>query len=143
MTILKKNINKIITIISTPKINSKWISIFSLFVLGISLIPLFLIAKFNMPQADDYMYGVYNYSLYQSGAGFFEILECTISTLKSFYMNWTGLYAALFVWLLNPTVFGLNFITPYLMIGGLIVSTYLFLHVIFIDILKSKISHFL
>ena len=78
-----------------------------LFFLILSL-PVILIAFYNHPSADDYVYGsiVQNW-VQENGYHIIGILKCAAEFSYQFYFNWSGSYADSFTGALMPESFGI------------------------------------
>ncbi len=74
-------------------------------ILGVSLIPVFIVARYDCASGDDYNYGAWAHQAIVSGAGFLKALaeagETTIGTWKT----WQGTWFDCFVFCLHPEVF--------------------------------------
>ena len=74
-------------------------------ILGVSLIPVFIVAGYDCASGDDYNYGAWAHQAIVSGAGFLKALaeagETTIGTWKT----WQGTWFDCFVFCLHPEVF--------------------------------------
>lgn len=71
------------------------------------MIPVFVIAMYNRPSADDYVYAAQTYGVVQqSGADWTKLLQTALDTDLYFYNNWQGLYVSAFLLALQPGIFG-------------------------------------
>lgn len=71
------------------------------------MIPVFVIAVYNRPSADDYVYAAQTYGVVQqSGADWPGLLQTAWDTDLYFYNNWQGLYVSAFLLALQPGIFG-------------------------------------
>ena len=95
--------------------------------LAVILWPLFTIAKYDYPSADDWSFGKYMYRAMQAGEGIAGVFHAIYQTLAQ--NVWEARFSILILSALQPAAFGEHFyrITPYLMIGSVILSQ--FLHV--------------
>lgn len=93
----------------------------------LAIIPLLVIAFYNHPSADDYWYsaavrlGIENH-------GFFGIISGILYIISNTYKTWQGTYAGIFLFSLQPSVFGehLYFLTTYILLLTLTLSTFYF-----------------
>lgn len=70
------------------------------------MIPVFVIAMYNRPSADDYVYAAQTYGVVQqSGADWPKLLQTALDTDLYFYNNWQGLYISAFLLALQPGIF--------------------------------------
>lgn len=90
-------------------------------------LPLFMIAKYDYPSADDWSFGKYMYQAMQAGEGLPGVFHAIYQTLS--HNAWEARFSILILSALQPAAFGEHFyrITPYLMIGSVVFSQLLFL----------------
>ena len=95
--------------------------------LAVILWPLFTIAKYDYPSADDWSFGKYMYRAMQAGEGITGVFHAIYQTLAQ--NVWEARFSILILSALQPAAFGEHFyrITPYLMIGSVILSQFLLL----------------
>ena len=95
--------------------------------LAVILWPLFTIAKYDYPSADDWSFGKYMYRAMQAGEGIAGVFHAIYQTLEQ--NVWEARFSILILSALQPAAFGEHFyqITPYLMIGSVILSQFLLL----------------
>lgn len=101
------------------------INIVCVLALILILWPLFVIAKYDYPSADDWSFGKYMYWAMQAGEGFAGIFHAIYQTLTQ--NVWEARFSILILSALQPAAFGEHFyrITPYLMIGSILLSQFL------------------
>lgn len=104
-----------------------WINIVCVLALIVILLPLFMIAKYDYPSADDWSFGKYMYQAMQAGEGIAGVFQAIYQTLAQ--NAWEARFSILILSALQPAAFGEHFyrITPYLMIGSVILSQLLLL----------------
>lgn len=96
----------------------------SVFVL--SLIPLLIIASYNVMCADDYSYGNIAHQAYMENYAVLDCLKAAMKKVQLSYFGWQGTYSAIFLMALQPGIISeqLYFLTTYfiffLFIGGTI-----------------------
>ena len=90
------------------------------------LIPVFVVALYNRPSADDYVYAAQTYAAVKSGAGWGGVLNAALETDLYFYNNWQGLYVSAFLLALQPAIFGGQWyaVTTVLVVGLLFVGAW-------------------
>lgn len=112
-------------------------------VLGLSLVPLLVMGLYNHPCADDYNYGIACAHVVQAGGSPLELLSAAGGMVRSSYWNWQGTFSAVFLMSLQPAVFGEGFyaVTPFLMLGSLLFSTFFFLKTLCGKVLGMERSH--
>lgn len=76
-----------------------------LFLLILSLIPMFCAAFYSRPFSDDYFYGAPLYHSLKSGLGFFQALPSVFDHIKNSYYTWQGTFSAIFLFSIHPGVF--------------------------------------
>ena len=101
------------------------INIVCVLALILILWPLLVIAKYDYPSADDWSFGKYMYWAMQAGEGFAGIFHAIYQTLAQ--NVWEARFSILILSALQPAAFGEHFyrITPYLMIGSILLSQFL------------------
>lgn len=118
------------------------LSLILLIILGVSLIPIVLIAFYSFPAFDDFNHSVETFKVIKNNGSFLELLKVAIDWTKSVYISWQGTYTAIFLSALQPGVFGIEyyFLGPIILIGSLIFANYYSCCVIFKSFLKSNSS---
>ena len=96
--------------------------------LCISLIPLLISSIYARPIFDDFGYSAPVKQAIQSGGGFKSILSAVWNEISYRYETWQGTYAAIGLFSLQPAVFSDNlyFLTTFVMLSALILSTFFF-----------------
>ena len=102
--------------------------------LGLSLAPLAAISPYNHPCSDDYNYGLYVSQAVGAGGSLWDVLSAAAREVRETYFDWQGTFSAVFLMALQPAAFGERFymVTPYLMVGSLLFSTFFFLKEVFV-----------
>ncbi len=97
-------------------------------VLLLSLVPLLFIARYAHPTYDDYTFGLQSKIAWQATGSVGAVLQAAATTSAVFYRAWQGSFVSNFFMTLQPGVFGERFyvLTPLLMIGMLMLSTWYF-----------------
>lgn len=90
--------------------------------LAVVILPLLLVARYNVPSADDWSYGRETFGALQSGAGFPTVIRLAFETMAEYYQNWEGRFMNAFFASLQPGIWGERYygIVAWLMLGGLI-----------------------
>lgn len=92
----------------------------------LSLIPLLIIASYNVMCADDYSYGNMAHQAYIESHSILDCLKAAVKKVQLTYFDWQGTYSAIFLMALHPGIISeqLYFIATYLIfflyIGGTI-----------------------
>lgn len=110
------------------RVNIKEGLIFAILLMGIAiaLTPMLMVAKYNVPSADDYSYGASARLAWRQSHLFSDVLEASTQGVKRAYFGWTGLYSMVFLAAFQPTAFGENWyaLTTYIMLislcGGIV-----------------------
>ncbi|MCM1534969.1 MAG: DUF6056 family protein [Clostridium sp.] len=106
------------------KINLIIINIACILALLVVLLPLFMIAQYDYPSADDWSYGAAGYKALTNGDGIFGVIVSAVATSKTSYMNWEGRFSNSFLASLQPGIWGEKCygIVAWLMLGSVIFS---------------------
>lgn len=107
----------------------------------LSLIPLLVIAFYNVMCADDYSYGLLAHQAYMESH---SILDCLIAAMKqvqSSYFGWQGTYSAIFLMALCPGIISeqLYFLTTYFIFFLYIGGTIYCIKILFREVLEVDI----
>lgn len=113
---------------------------FAVALLALSLVPMLLIAQYDLPLGDDVIYGGSVAQALQESPSVGTALSAAADVVAAKYESWQGTFFAIFLMALQPGVFGNAFyrITPYLMLGALIASTLLLTHTLVCSVLGMK-----
>ena len=108
-----------------------------LFLLVISIIPLFIIGFYAHPCADDFSYGYYPHMVWLSSHSFFGAFSAALNQVKISYNTWQGTFSSIFFMALSPAVWSerLYFLTPIIMISSIIISHFYIMYIFFIKIM--------
>lgn len=124
--------------------SEKWITprnlaIFLTVIYVISIIPLLWIARYNFPSADDYTNGSVCFHVWEKEHSVSGVIaEAFLRTVDEWF-HWRGCFTSSFLSALTPNIWGENvyFITTWLVLGMLSVSTIYLLHTIFTKVFKA------
>lgn len=110
------------------------VAVGSVVLLGLSLLPIAWISLYNHPCSDDYSYSLYVAQAVREGGSLWDVLAAAARKTSEIYTSWQGTFSAVFLMALQPAAFGedLYVLTPFLMIGSLVFSTFFFLKEIFV-----------
>lgn len=83
------------------------------------LLPLFWLALYVRPSADDYDYALLTHEAILQGGSIFALLAAAWNTVVKFYMIWQGTYSSAFVMSLQPGIWGPKayIATPFLILA--------------------------
>lgn len=106
----------------------------------VSLLPLFWLARYAYPSADDYTCGSKTKFIWDSTGSLLATLIQAGKAAGYYYMKWAGCYTSSFFMVLQPAIFGTGAyrITPFIMLGVLSLGTIYFLRVVLIKLLKCN-----
>lgn len=115
--------------------------IFAVLLAGIImiLIPMLVIARYNVPCTDDYSNGLFTHLAWERSHSFLEVLIGSVQHVKKYYFGWSGLYSVMFLSSLQPAVFGEEWypLTTYIMLASLCGGLLYLFSVVFRRILNA------
>lgn len=108
----------------------------------VSLIPLLMVSFYSFPNADDFGFGNFTHKAFVNG-GFLAVLKMAIYNVIDFYRNWQGTYSAIFMFSLQPGIFGerFYFISHIFLICSFIGANFYFLNKVFSKMLDKYIKY--
>lgn len=91
------------------------------------LLPLFVVAPFDRPSADDWNYGKALWDVLAQNGNFLNVIKTCFGVVKDTYFSWEGRYSCVFFDSLMPGVWGEHVygMTPFIMIFTLIFSEFI------------------
>ena len=106
--------------------------IFSL-LLGILLllmIPIFAIARYDVPAADDFSFSCETHAAIVSGGSLTDILSGAVEKAVKVYYTWQGTFSAIFLMAFQPAIWGLPYyaFTTWIMVLSLLGGLFFFFH---------------
>lgn len=106
----------------------------------IVIFPLLLVAKYDYPSADDWSYGAKAYKTLKAGGGFIQVLQAAFQSAKEAYFGWDGRFANDFLDSLQLGIWGEEYysLTPWILIGMLIISELIFFRFIIYSAAKNR-----
>lgn len=118
--------------ISKKKISIKVIAVLLMTAFIVSLIPLLVISFYNRPAADDYSFGILTVHTWRDTHSIFQTILTAFAQVKKTYFDWQGTFSAVFLFALQPGVFGEQyyFITTFLILGSFVFATFYFLFIV-------------
>lgn len=98
----------------------------------VTLIPLFLLANYVFPCADDYTFGSRCHFVWVETHSVLATMLQAIRGSIDLFFSWAGCLSSSFFMIIQPAVFGerIYCITPYLMLGIVCIGSTLLLHVL-------------
>lgn len=115
------------------KITGKKLSVFIICVFVLFLIPVLWISFYNVPQYDDYYYGIKTFHAWNESNNFVAVIKAALAQVKETYVNWQGTWSAVFLFAIHPGIWGREyyFLSTFILLAVMIGSTALFCHVLF------------
>lgn len=87
-------------------VQKRWLFRLTLFI-GLLLVPVFVLAVFARPSADDYIYAARTHAVMQQyGFDLPRLLKAAWDTNVYYFENWQGLYVSGFLLAWQPAIFG-------------------------------------
>ncbi|MBR4472348.1 MAG: hypothetical protein IKS55_01800 [Oscillospiraceae bacterium] len=111
--------------ITRQRLSSRTLAGLVLCAFTLCLAPLLYLSRYDVPCADDYIFGTAAHLALVHGGNFRDAVAAALEHTAFIYRTWQGSYAAVFLMSLQPAVFSerLYFLTPWLMsvslFGGL------------------------
>lgn len=104
------------------------------------LVPMLLVARYNVPCADDYHFGAPTHAAWQATHSLAAVVKAAGEKVAERYANWQGTYSAMFLMALQPAVFGNGFyaLVPFLTLGMLAAGTCFFCLSLFAKLLGAS-----
>ncbi len=109
----------------------------------LSLIPVLMMGVYDHPSADDYGYSAYCHVTWEKTHSVFRVIEGACATVADRWQTWQGTFATNFFMALQPGIWGLYAVVPFLLIGVLCASTLFLLDTIMIKVLHARKTVFL
>lgn len=125
--------------LKSTKVKEKSVFLVLLVGMAVLLLPMLAIARYNVPSADDYSYGVYTHLAWERSHSLIEVIKGSVRRVNESYWNWQGTYTAVFVFSLQPAIFGEAWypLTTYIMLISLLGGIAYLVTTVFRQILKA------
>lgn len=135
----KMHINKKLNLVVSPA----YLAYGAVVIYLISLLPILALSFYCHPSADDFNYGVKTHLAVMSGQGICGIIQAALETVCENYISWQGTFSAIFFFSLQPGVFSESayFLTPFVMIGALSISTVILMLGLYKYVFHGRRSH--
>lgn len=101
----------------------------ALFIAG--LIPIFLLGRYDYPSADDYGFSAYSHIAWMQSHSVIQVLKGAGETAIERWFEWQGTFSSIFVMALQPGIWGMYSLVPWIMIGAMTFSTLFFFSAFF------------
>lgn len=109
------------------KLGKSIASFFAVSLLIVSLLPLLGLSKYAAPASDDFGYSAPVYYAIENGEGLFGVIKALVENIKYTYYNWQGTFTSVFLFSLQPGIFGeeFYFLTPFILLAIIIAPIYI------------------
>lgn len=123
----------------------KILALLSLFLLGVSIIPVIYLTKYVHATGDDYGYGIFTHAAWLDTHSLWEVFKASFRTITQYYKGWQGTWFSIFLFSIQPEVFSTDayWIVPLLMLFFIILGTSLPLHYFLVKKIEFTISSFI
>lgn len=100
------------------KVSEKTWALFWTLVYVCSLIPIFVLAGYNFPCADDYGYSIYTRLAWEDSSNLFLVIAAACRKVAEIWNTWQGTYSSIFLMAMQPGIFGDSFyaVTPWVIL---------------------------
>lgn len=118
------------------------IAFLAILVYVLSLIPIFWVSLYSHPAGDDFSYGHLVHQAVLAGGDLQKVLSAAFETVRSSYFSWQGTFSAIFLFALQPAAFAESayFLTPFIVIGALSISTFVLMRFVYCRLLGGSQS---
>lgn len=105
-------------ILKNKRLNERTCALFWALVYVCSLIPIFVLAGYNFPCADDYGYSIYTRLAWLDTHNLFSVIAAACRKVARTWLTWQGTYSSVFLMALQPGIFGDGFyaVTPWVIL---------------------------
>lgn len=121
----------------------KGITIASMAILALSILPILWIGQYLHPFADDYVFGAKVYQIWNETHSLTACIQGAWNVAMTMYHTWQGTYSACFLMALQPGVFGQYWLGPVILLFSLMGSTYTLLYMLMRKILHTTLWEYL
>ncbi len=104
----------------------------------LSLIPVLGVGVYDYPSADDYGYSAYCHIEWGKTHSVFRTIGAAFATVADRWQTWQGTFSTIFFMALQPGIWGLYAVVPFLMIGMLSASTLFLLYTVMIKVIHVR-----
>ncbi len=113
----------------------------ALFIAG--LIPIFLLGRYDYPSADDYGFSAYSHVAWMQSHSIIQVLKGAGETVIERWYGWQGTFSSIFVMALQPGIWGMYSMVPWIMIGAMTLSTLFFFYVFLRKLIQVRPAIFI
>ena len=106
----------------------------------VTAVPILYCSLYAHPLLDDYWYGTKTHAAWQAGHSFAQVLGAAFSTVKDFYLNWSGSFTDVFINSLHGGIFGEQYywICPVIVLALFLAGTYLLAETVYCKLLHQS-----
>jgi hypothetical protein len=99
---------------------------------ALSLFPVLSVSRYDRMSADDYDFSIWTNDALRRGGSFGDTLSAAVGTVLNIYDTWQGTYSAVFLFSLQPGIWGHTWypLTPVILITTLMAGLGYFLFVV-------------
>ncbi len=107
-------------------ISIKLFTILAVLALLALLLPMLKAAQYDVPSADDYSNGLATFRAWTKTGSITEVLKAGWKRVHFLYYDWQGTFTAIFLFTLNPMIFGERWymIGPWVILGMLLIGIF-------------------
>lgn len=127
---INKMIKKIESILQ-QMMQPKYLLLFWCIVYILSIIPILMLGNYDFPCADDFTFGSRCRFVWLETHSVWLTIKQAIEASYLYYKIWAGCFSSSFFMVLQPDIFGMYWITPFIMIGSLTIGVGFFFYVLF------------
>lgn len=104
----------------------KYFAVLSILVLLLLLLPMLKAAQYDVPSADDYSNGLPTYQAWIRTGSLTEVVKAAWNRVYELYFSWQGTFSAIFLFTLNPMIFGEQYyqIGPWIILAVLLAGNF-------------------
>ena len=105
----------------------------------VTLVPIGLVSAYDRMDFDDYDYSVLTHAAVRDDGSALGLLRATGQTVSDTYQTWQGTYSAVFLFSLQPAIWGQGWyaVTPWILIGALVLGLGCFTFAVFVVALRQ------
>lgn len=106
----------------------------------VTLVPIGLVSAYDRMDFDDYDYSVLTHAAVRDDGSALGLLRAAGQTVSDTYQNWQGTYSAVFLFSLQPAIWGQGWyaVTPWILIGALVLGLGCFTFAVLVVALRQN-----
>ena len=123
-TQIKKGWNRLCSI----TLREKTVFVILLAGLVLLLVPMLVLARYNVPSADDFTYAILTVHAWRQTHSLLAVLGAAVRQMAETYMTWQGTFCGVIAFALQPAIFGdaWYFLAPWIILAALLPGTFYF-----------------